>query len=91
MSHAERDLKLVEEKIEKLEKIVLHLKKKNKKEGLDSDEEVELEFNSEKLKELKAKEKQWLEIIKESTKGGSIAALQTSPSTGPQVPVNFQL
>ena len=65
-SHAERELKLVEEKIEKLNAKLLELKKKKRREGLSSDEEVDLEELDEGLKKLEADKKYWQEIIRES-------------------------
>ena len=79
MSHAERELKLVEVEMNELEPILLALKKKKRREGLDSDEEVELEEYSEKLKDLKAKEKYWQGIIE---KGNATLWRATGSITG---------
>ena len=63
MSHAERKLEEVEEKIEKLKANLLKLKKKEKREGLSSDEQVDLEEFDKELEKLEADKKYWQRII----------------------------
>ena len=63
MSHAERKLEEVEEKIEKLKANLLKLKKKEKREGLSSDEQVDLEEFDKELEKLEADKKYWQDRI----------------------------
>ena len=58
-SHAEEKLELVENEIKVLKAELLPLKKKRRREGLSSDEQVELEDFDEELGKLVAKEKYW--------------------------------
>ncbi|KAJ3250173.1 hypothetical protein HK103_003791 [Boothiomyces macroporosus] len=65
-----KKLEAVEQQIEDFEKRKSILIKKKRREGLSSDEEVDLEDCINKLAELKKKEIKWMDIIKSNSQGG---------------------
>jgi len=67
MEKAYTKLEEVQQEIKELEKQILDLKKKRAEQELSPSEEVELEQFTEKLTELKAVQKDWMDIIKSGT------------------------
>ncbi|KAJ3269127.1 hypothetical protein HDV01_001861, partial [Terramyces sp. JEL0728] len=74
-----KKLEAVEQKLENLEQRKSVLKKKQRREGLSSDEEVDLEELVEKIMKLEKKEREWMKIIEGTTINMYNRTFQSSP------------